>query len=149
MLTLGSLSTGSRTGATMLIALVVSLHLHQAARDGADVAVLLPLLVLIQGVMPGTLGTIKMMLNPAYVIQGAVVRPGGGAGRIADLGPALARWSATAAVRLGLRHAIADPNAGRDSDQQILDDQWLGSLLEIGAVGVLALLWLFAGRSGV
>ena len=32
---------------------------------------------------------------------------------------------------------------GEAGGAQILDDQWLGTLLEIGAVGALALLWLF------
>ena len=104
---------------------------------------LLPLLILIQGVMPGTLGTIKMMFNPKFVIQEQSYDQGATAGRIADVGPALTRWSRQPLFGSGFGTTIADPNAGKDSAQQILDDQWLGSLLQTGAVGVLALLWLF------
>ena len=72
-----------------------------------------------------------------------------GSGRLADLGPSLSEWSRTPFFGQGFGTRVVstelgpggkvDPNAA-----QILDDQWLGSLLEMGAVGVLALLWLFA-----
>jgi hypothetical protein len=60
-----------------------------------------------------------------------------------DLGPALDRWSRKPFVGSGFGTTVADPNAPKESEQQILDDQWLGSLLEIGAIGGLALLWLY------
>jgi hypothetical protein len=147
ILTLGALSTGSRTGTTMLIALLVAFLAIKWRETIRLSPMLLPLLVVIQIAMPGTLGTMKSMLNPSYVIkEQSFDNGGGGTGRVADLGPALANWSNQPFLGSGFATKIADPNARAGSDQQILDNQWLGSLLEIGAIGVLSLLWLF-GRS--
>jgi O-antigen ligase len=101
--------------------------------------------VVIQVVMPGTLGTMKSMLNPSYVIKEQSYDQGATAGRVADLGPALDRWSQKPFFGTGFGTTVADSSASKDSESQILDDQWLGSLLEIGAVGVLALLFLWVG----
>ena len=147
LLTLGALSTGSRTGTTMLIALVVAYACIKPRESLRLSPGLIPLLIVIQIVMPGTLGTMKSMLNPSYVIkEQSFDNGGGGTGRVADLGPALDKWSRQPFLGSGFGTKIADPNAKAGSDQQILDDQWLGSLLEIGAIGVLSLLWLY-GRA--
>jgi polysaccharide biosynthesis protein PslJ len=145
LLTLGALSTGSRTGTTMLIALVVSFVCIRPRETVRLLPWLLPGLIVIQGVMPGTLGTMKSMLNPAYLIKEQSYDEGATAGRVADLGPALDRWSQKPFFGTGFGTTVADPNASKESESQILDDQWLGSLLEIGAVGVLALLFLWVG----
>ena len=114
---------------------------------------LIPLVIVIQVAMPGTLGTFQAILKPSYVIQEQSREAGTGSGRIADLGPSLERvvarrpssgrasepaWSPPSSVR-----ATWAPAARSDLGAQILDNQWLGTLLEIGAVGVLGLLWLF------
>jgi hypothetical protein len=144
ILTLGALSTGSRTGTTMLIALLVAFLCIKPRETVRLLPMLLPMLIVIQGVMPGTLGTMKSMLNPNYLIkEQSFDNGGGGTGRVADLGPALSKWSNQPFLGSGFGTKVADPNAKSGSDQQILDDQWLGSLLEIGAFGVLALLWLW------
>ncbi len=144
-LTLGALSTGSRTGTTMLVALLVSFLCIRPRETVRLLPWLLPALVVIQVAMPGTLGTMKSMLNPSYVIKEQSYDQGGTAGRVADLGPALDRWSQKPFFGTGFGTTVADPNASKHSESQILDDQWLGSLLEIGAVGVLALLALWVG----
>ena len=93
VLTLGALSTGSRTGTTMLIALFVSFLVMRPRETVRLLPWMLPLLLVIQVVMPGTLGTMRSMLNPSYVIREQSYDQGATAGRVADLGPALARWS--------------------------------------------------------
>jgi O-antigen ligase len=143
LLTLGALSTGSRTGTTMLIALVVSFLAIRPRESIRLLPWLLPMLIVIQGVMPGTLGTMRSMLSPSYLIKEQSYDQGATAGRVADLGPALDRWSRKPILGTGFGTTVADPNAPKESEQQILDDQWLGSLLETGAIGVLALLVLF------
>jgi O-antigen ligase len=131
----------------MLISLLVSFLFIKREETVRLLPMLLPLVLVIQVVMPGTLGTMKSMLNPSYVIkEQSFNNGGGGTGRVADLGPALARWSTQPFLGSGFGTRVADPNAKAGSDQQILDDQWLGSLLEIGLCGVLALLWLY-GRA--
>ncbi|MGH2970313.1 MAG: O-antigen ligase family protein [Solirubrobacteraceae bacterium] len=143
LLTLGALSTGSRTGTTMLIAVLVSFVCIKPRECVRLLPLLLPMLIVVQVVMPGTLGTMKAMLNPSYLIKEQSYDEGATAGRVADLGPALDRWSRKPLLGTGFGTTVADPNAPKESEQQILDDQWLGSLLEIGAVGVLVLLWLW------
>jgi O-antigen ligase len=146
LLALGALSTGSRTGTIMLMALVVSFLAIRPRESFRLLPMLIPMLIVIQVVMPGTLGTMKSMLNPSYVVKEQSYDQGATAGRAADLGPALDRWSQKPFLGAGFGTTVADPNAPKESDKQILDDQWLGSLLEIGAVGVFALLWLY-GRA--
>ena len=148
LLTLGALSTGSRTGTTMLIAVFVSFLCLRPRETVRLLPWMLPGLLVIQVVMPGTLGTMKSMLNPSFVIEEQSYDQGATAGRVADLGPALDRWSQQPFLGRGFGTTVADPNASKESDSQILDNQWLGSLLEIGAWGVLALLalWITAIR---
>ena len=93
---------------------------------------LLPLLVVVQVVMPGTLGTMKSILNPSYVIEEQSYDQGATAGRIADIGPALDRWATKPLLGSGFGTTVADPNAPKESEQQILDNQWLGTLLQVG-----------------
>jgi polysaccharide biosynthesis protein PslJ len=143
LMTLGALSTGSRTGMIMLLALLVSFLCIRFKETVRLMPLLLPMLVVIQVAMPGTLGTMKSMLNPTYLIKEQSYDQGGSAGRAADLGPALDRWAMKPFLGSGFGTTVADPTAPKESEKQILDDQWLGSLLEIGAIGALSLLWLF------
>ena len=143
LLTLGALSTGSRTGTTMLIAVLVSFLCIKPRDTVRLLPMLVPLLVVIQVVMPGTIGTMKTILDPNYVIKEQSYDQGATAGRVADLGPALERWSTKPFLGSGFGTTVTNAHASKESDGQILDDQWLGSLLQIGAAGVLALLWLF------
>ena len=56
LLTLGALSTGSRTGTTMLIALLVASLAIKPRESRPARAAAVPMLIVIQVVMPGTLG---------------------------------------------------------------------------------------------
>jgi polysaccharide biosynthesis protein PslJ len=143
ILTLGALSTGSRTAMIMLIAVGVGFLCIKPRESVRLIPWLLPMLVVVQVVMPGTLGTMKTLLNPSYVIQEQSYDQGATAGRIADIGPALDRWATKPLLGSGFGTTVADPNAPKESEQQILDNQWLGTLLQIGALGALALLSLF------
>jgi hypothetical protein len=143
LLTLGALSTGSRTAMIMLMAVLVSFLCIRFRDTVRLLPFLLPMLVVIQVAMPGTLGTMRSMLNPSYLIKEQSYDQGYSAGRAADLGPALDRWAAKPFLGSGFGTTVADPSAPKESEKQILDNQWLGSLLEIGALGVLALLWLY------
>ena len=118
------------------------------------VPLLIPLVVVIQVAMPGTLGTFRAILQPQYLIEEQSQDLGPGSGRIADLGPSLSEWSRTPFLGQGFATrvtseqgaagaALIAPEELSAGGAQILDNQWLGTLLEIGAVGALALLWLF------
>ena len=144
LMTLGALATGSRTGALMLVVLLVSFACIKPRETFRLAPLLLPLLIVCQIAMPGTLGTFKSMLNPQYIIKEQSYDQGGGAGRIADLGPALAEWAHKPLLGAGFGTRITSENSEAGGEGQILDDQWLGMLLEMGAAGVLGFLWLFA-----
>ncbi len=146
LLTLGALSTGSRTAAVMLIVILVTFLWLKRSEAVRMLPHLVVVTVLIQGVMPGTLGTFKVILQPDYVIKEQSSSEGTGSGRLADLGPGLSEWSNKPLFGQGFGTRIIDTDAGALGSQQILDNQWLGTLLEIGAVGLIALLWLF-GRA--
>ena len=76
---------------------------------------LIPLVIVIQMAMPGTLGTFKAIIKPSYVIQEQSRDVGTGSGRIADLGPSLSEWSRDALPRAGLRDPRGHhrPRSGR------------------------------------
>jgi O-antigen ligase len=143
VLTLGALSTGSRTAAVMLIVIMVCFLWLKRSEAVRMIPYLLVVLVLVQGVMPGTLGTFKVILQPDYVIKEQSNSEGTGSGRLADLGPGLSEWSNKPLFGQGFGTRIVDTDAGVLGSQQIFDNQWLGTLLEIGAIGLIALLWLF------
>jgi hypothetical protein len=144
LLTFGSLASGSRTAAVMLATLLVTFFFMKRKETVRLLPMLLPLFVACQVVMPGTLTTFKSILFPqgGSVIQEQEGGAGAGEGRVADLGPTLAQWSHKPFLGQGLGTRLSGQADWRDN-ARILDDQWLGSLLEIGAFGVLALLWLF------
>jgi hypothetical protein len=142
ILTLGSFSTGSRTAAIMLIVLLVVFFWLKREETIKLIPTLLLMMVVVQGVMPGTLGSFRAILNPAYLVKEQSQGTGNGSGRIADVGPSLQEWSKTPLFGQGFGTRIPRTNLGTEG-AQILDDQWLTTLLEIGAVGTLALLWIF------
>ena len=140
LLTLGALATGSRTGALMLIALLVSFVCIRPRETIRLLPWLLPLVIVIQVAMPGTLGTFKAILNPSYVIKEQSQDMGTGSGRIADIGPSLEEWGQAPffGQGFGTRITSMDLGPGGVGDinaAQILDNQWLGTLLEVGRCG--------------
>jgi hypothetical protein len=142
-LTLGALASGSRTAALMLLTVAVAflwLKRDQALRL---IPAAIPLIIVIQVVMPGTLGTFRGILQPSYIIKEQSTEMGAGSGRIADLGPSLEEFSSTPFFGQGFGTRVVTKE-GEPGGAQILDNQWLGTLLEIGAIGALGLLWLFA-----
>ena len=104
---------------------------------------LIPALVVIHFALPGTLGTLKQSFFPSGgLVAQQKANPGyTGQGRIADVGPALSEWSQEPLLGRGYgTRVIGSPGA----DGQILDDQWLGTLVETGIAGALGWLWLVA-----
>ena len=132
----------------MLIALLASFLWVKRQETLRLIPMLIPLVIVIQIAMPGTLGTFRAILQPSYIIHEQSQEMGTGSGRIADLGPSLAEWSNNPffGQGFGTRITATEIGPGGPGDPalaQVLDDQWLGTLLEIGAVGALGLLWLF------
>ena len=65
-----------------------------------------------------------------------------GSGRLADIGPALQEWRSQPLLGQGFGTRVVDPNV-RGPQANILDNQWLGTLLETGSVGFFGWLWFF------
>jgi hypothetical protein len=142
-LVLGSLTTVSRTGIIMLVVIGI-VYLWLRPRETRRLwPLLVPLLVATHFVAPGTLGALKQSFFP----EGGLIeqqRSSEGdcasAGRVADLGPTLGE--ASKRPFLGQGYGTRIPS-GPDANACILDNQWLGTLLEVGLAGLIAWLYLF------
>lgn len=145
LLTLGALATVSRTGILMIIVMLVIYARLYPKQTRRLWPLVIPALVVIHIALPGSIGTVTQAFFP----KGGLVKEqqGGkgtdGSGRVADLGPALGEASHT--LLLGQGYATRVTDAGPLQNAPILDDQWLGTLLETGLLGVMAWLWLFVG----
>jgi hypothetical protein len=144
----GSLAAVSRTGVVMLFVIVLVFVWARPREMKPLWPALIPALVLVHFAIPGTLGTLKeSFAPPGGLIAEQDVETGGaqpGGGRLADIGPSLSRWWEHPLVGhgFGTRVTVYDPGNGELPNAIILDDQWLGTLLETGIVGIVALAWL-------
>jgi O-antigen ligase len=103
---------------------------------------LAPALVLVHIALPGTLGTLKQSFFPSGGLLAQQTSQVGksGQGRLADLGPAFDQLSQDPLFGAGYSTHAANASG---FDGQILDDQWLGTLVETGTLGAFAWLSLF------
>jgi O-antigen ligase len=144
----GAMASQSRTAVVMLLA---QFAVFLVIRRGATVRLLplmLPALAVIHLLVPGTLGTIKSAFFPSegIVSEQQVAISGDGSGRLLKADKALKQWAAKPILGQGFGTRRVSAGAGAKRNAEILDDQWLHSLLEIGALGCVALLWMF-GRA--
>ena len=137
-------STISRTGIVMFIVVsVVFLWLRpQEVRRLWPMLLVVP--VAIHFVLPGTLGAIKQSFMPAggLVSEQHASANTAGSGRLADLGPGLDLWRQQPLLGQGYGTQVVDTSAG-GVESNILDDQWLGTLIGTGVVGFFGWLWFF------
>ncbi len=139
-----SVATVSRTGIVMLVVVaLVFLWLRPKETRRLWPALFLAPLV-IHFALPGTLGAIKNSFMPAGGVIAEQKSSAGssGSGRLADVGPALTEWKAHPLFGEGFGTRVVDPN-DPSPDANILDDQWLTTLLETGAVGFFGWIWFF------
>lgn len=142
-LVVGILSTVSRTGVVMLLVVGLVFLWLRPRQTRRLWPALLPMLVVTHFAVPGTLGSLKQAFLPEH---GLVEEQRGSAGscsssgRVADLGPTLAEVADRPFLGYGFGTRIV---TGPDSNACILDNQWLGTLLDVGAFGTAAWLLLF------
>jgi polysaccharide biosynthesis protein PslJ len=142
ILVMGALSTASRTAVVMLI--VIGIVYFWLKREATmRFLPLLPVaLIVIQVAMPGTLGGFKAIFFPEEgLVAEEMAGEGTGTGRLADVGPSLTEWGRQPFFGQGFGTRLTS-QFDRLQNARILDDQWLSSLLEVGMIGVAALLWL-------
>jgi polysaccharide biosynthesis protein PslJ len=151
LLTIGAVATMSRTSIVMLgVVGLVFLWLRPKQTKRFWPA-LLPAVVAIHFVMPGTLGTVQEMFVPkGGLIQDQRASAGSrsSSGRVADLGPAFEELSRQPLLGQGMGTRIT---AGPRANAALLDNQWLKTLLETGILGAAGWIWLvgrFIRRAG-
>ena len=138
-------SAVSRTG-VLMFAVIGLVFLWLRPRETLRLwPALLAALLLTHIALPGTLGALKTSFFPpgGLVAEQHGSANSSGSGRLADLGPALERWTHQPLLGEGLGTIIVNTDAG-GIDANIFDDQWLGTLLATGIVGFVGWIWFFA-----
>lgn len=139
LLGLGALATVSRTTVLMFIVIaIVFVWLRPRAIRPLWPA-LIPLVLVAHFAVPGTIGSLTNSFFPPGGVVAQQQDANVGSGRLASFGPSLGELKPRPIFGEGFGTRIVD---GIDKNAIIVDDQWLTSLLEMGAAGVLALGWL-------
>ncbi|MDX6476014.1 MAG: hypothetical protein QOH95_1525 [Gaiellaceae bacterium] len=144
LILMGALTTVSRTAVIMLLVMAVAYWRFRGAEVKKLWPLLVPLLLVVHFALPGTLGTLQGAFFPkgGLVAEQSAGAGTYGSGRIADLGPGLHDAKQHLMLGQGFGTRLTDRNEEK-ANAPILDDQWLGALLETGFLGVFAWLWLF------
>lgn len=139
LLALALLATVSRTGVVMLMAsAVVFFFLRRDALKRVWVLAL-PAFVVVHLLMPGTIGSFRTAFFPP---QGLTAEQSEFGGRVSNarLKPQFDMIKERPAFGQGYGTRIA---TGPETNSRILDNQWLGTAVETGLIGVFGWLWLF------
>lgn len=170
----GDFSSGSRTGLiAVVVMLIVFLWLRPRETLRCWPA-LIPILIVVHFLDPGAIGGLYKGLFPQGGLVAQQSETFNGAGGVQENANRLSRWgpeldefsqynplfgegfgtritgktSLNQVLKGPLDYSIGNQIAANGSLQEaeILDDQWLGTLLEIGVLGLIGWIWLF-GRS--
>ena len=151
-LAVGVMSTASRTPITTLVAVLLVLVWLRPGDVKRLLPFALPLIVVVKLAAPGSIATLKNSFFPEGGLVAEQSRyyrtadPMLAGGRLLQLGPMLNEASRTPLLGQG----FATRQSGFDNplrNAPILDNQWLGLLLELGIVGVIGWAMLFVGAA--
>jgi hypothetical protein len=139
-----SLSTISRTAVLMVLVVGLVFLWLRPRQTIRCLPALVPALIAVHLLLPGTLGALKQSFMPAggLVAEQKASPNSVGSGRLADLGPGIGLWKEQPLFGEGYGTQVvnlSDPTA----QTRIFDDQWLGTLTGTGAFGFVAWLWFF------
>jgi len=146
LVVMGMLGTESRTGIIMLLVVAVVFLWLRPRETRRLWPAIIPLLVVVHFALPQTLGNLRAAFFPKGGLvaeQAHVVRPGQlqlGHGRLATVGPTISQLSNSPVFGIGYGTRIT---AGPGTNAIVLDDAWLGTLLEIGVVGAVGWVLFF------
>jgi O-antigen ligase len=152
ILAVGVMSAASRTPILMLTAAGLVLLWLRPSEVKRLLPLAIPLIVVIKLALPGSIATLKNAFFPQGGLvaeQSAQARnydPLLAGGRVSQLGPRLDEASRTPVLGQG----FATRQTGFNNplrNAPILDNQWLGLLLELGIVGVIGWAALFIGSA--
>lgn len=149
LIALGVFATVSRTSVMMLlVAGTVLLFLRPRDMRKLIIPVIIVAPLVLHLALPGTMGSLKSAFFPEGGLVAEQQKSAGqrGAGRVADLAPALDEYARSPVIGQGYSTRVTEDGPMENAD--ILDNQWLKSLLEIGIVGVVAWVWLFCVAMG-
>jgi hypothetical protein len=140
LLVLAALATVSRTSVTMLSTVGIVYYAFGRLNLRRMAIFVLPALFVIHFAVPGTIGGLRQAFFPS---QGLVSDQSVYGGRVSSsrLDPQFQIIEQQPAFGQGYGTRITD---GADQNARTLDDQWLGTAVETGLVGVFAWVWLFA-----
>jgi hypothetical protein len=159
LLEVGALSSGSRTGFVDLIAVLVIFVWLRPWHVFKCWPALIPIVVVVNIIVPGSLSGIISGLFPAGGLikaESATYQGRGGqveASRLSRVGPEIhgtflkhnvlfgEGFGTRVTGRTSLNGAPAAVPA--QNVAQVLDDQWLGTLLEVGILGFAGWIWMF------
>jgi hypothetical protein len=144
LILIAAMSAVARTGMVMLIVEFLVLLCLKPRSILRLWPYALPFVIVVHFAAPEALGGIKSAFMPegGLVAEQHMNAGESSSNRLADIGPSLTEWAKKPAVGQGFGTRISspfDPNV----NAFILDDQWLATLLETGALGFFAILWLF------
>jgi hypothetical protein len=153
----GAVATVSRTVVLMALAMVaVGLYLRRDAVK-RQWPVLMVLAVVVHFAAPGAVTHLYRAFFPKHGLAASQQEKSGsvGSGRLADLAPGLRSWQQAPFFGHGLgtglspdtvgTGAIVDPKTGAPI---IFDDQYMNSLVSIGGLGLIGVIW-FVWGSGI
>ncbi|HEV2590712.1 MAG TPA: O-antigen ligase family protein [Gaiellaceae bacterium] len=146
---LGAMATVSRTVILMLLAMLVCAFWLYGTRLLRYWPMLLILAVATHFAAPGVVSHIYKRFTPKGGVVGQLDSRAGmrGSGRIADLGPGLSDWLKSPLVGHGLGTVAATgdslaatPTSAVAGPPIIFDDQYMNTLVSLGAVGLISVL---------
>jgi hypothetical protein len=144
LLVLGSLATISRTGIVMIIVILVMYARTFPGSVKRLWPLLVPAILVIHFALPGSLGTLWGSFFPkgGIVAQQEQGTGASGSGRLTHIGPGISEAMQTPLFGQGYSTRVIDVLSPL-RNAPILDNQWLGTLLETGLLGTAAWIWLF------
>jgi hypothetical protein len=145
LILLGTLASRSRTAVLMLLVILLVYIILRPSTMKRLWPAILPGLIAIHFALPGAIGTVSSSFTPQGGLIAQQQNASVGSGRIATLGPALSsEFDPNPLLGEGFGTRITGtPEPGQPKpNAPILDDGWLGVLLETGIVGTALLCWL-------
>ena len=145
VLLLATFATESRTGLVMLFVDGLIYLWLRGPEMKRLWPLVIPMLLAVHIALPGALGSFRASFFPANGIVAQQTDQAVGSGRLATFWPAIHKeLSPNPLFGEGFATRITTPDDTVPvPNAPILDDQWLGTLLETGLLGALALAWLF------
>jgi polysaccharide biosynthesis protein PslJ len=141
LIVMGSFASNSRTSVLMLFAWALMFTILRWSDAKRFIPFALVAFAMIHLVMPGALGTLRSSLDPGQIVAEQSSRPDSqlAAGRFADLGPSFEEFRQRPMLGYGFGTRIS---TGENANARLLDNQWLGTLLDTGLVGLIGFAWL-------